>query len=75
MGRALSAEAVVEGTVERSSDQIRMTLRVIDVATGAVLWSDTLTRGARTSLFFRQTLFAPWRRESGRRSDPTRSNV
>ena len=49
-GRALGADAVLGGSVARLSDRIRLKLRLTDVATGRVLWSDDFERNAREVL-------------------------
>ncbi|MGH9881230.1 MAG: winged helix-turn-helix domain-containing protein, partial [Pyrinomonadaceae bacterium] len=38
-GRALGVEAVLEGTVQRDGDNIRVTIRLLRVEDGVVLWS------------------------------------
>jgi TolB-like protein/DNA-binding winged helix-turn-helix (wHTH) protein len=39
-GRRLGADAVVQGSVERTSDKIRLDLRLVDVRTGHQLWAE-----------------------------------
>jgi DNA-binding winged helix-turn-helix (wHTH) protein/TolB-like protein/Tfp pilus assembly protein PilF len=39
VGRALGVEAVLEGTVQHEGDQLRVTMRLLRVADGVVLWS------------------------------------
>jgi TolB-like protein/Flp pilus assembly protein TadD/predicted Ser/Thr protein kinase len=39
-GRALQVEAVLEGSIQRLNDRLRMTVRLINVKDGAVLWAD-----------------------------------
>ena len=39
VGRALSVEAVLEGTVQHEGDLLRVTMRLLRVADGVVLWS------------------------------------
>ena len=41
VGRALSVKSVLEGTVLRAGDSIRVTARLINVADGSSLWSGT----------------------------------
>jgi serine/threonine protein kinase/tetratricopeptide (TPR) repeat protein len=50
IARDLGADAVVEGTLRRSSDRIRLDLRLIGAVGGEVLWSDSFERGARDVL-------------------------
>lgn len=50
IGRALGADAVLGGAVGRSSNRIRLNLRLTEVATGTVLWSDDLEKNARDVL-------------------------
>ncbi len=40
-GRALKVNSVLEGTVQRSGDHIRVTARLINVADGSSLWAGT----------------------------------
>jgi serine/threonine-protein kinase len=40
-GRALNVNAVLEGSVQRAGDRIHVTARLINVADGRSLWSDT----------------------------------
>ncbi|MDQ6939880.1 MAG: tetratricopeptide repeat protein [Verrucomicrobiota bacterium] len=40
-GRELGVSSVLEGSVQRAGDQIRVTARLINVADGRSLWSDT----------------------------------
>ena len=46
----LGADAVIQGTLRRSADRIRLDLRLIDGADGEVLWSDSFERGSRDVL-------------------------
>jgi DNA-binding winged helix-turn-helix (wHTH) protein/TolB-like protein len=41
VGRALNVDAVLEGTVQRSNGRMRVTLRLVDVASGAQVWAGT----------------------------------
>ena len=50
IGRALGADAILSGTVGRSSARIKLSLRLTDVATGRLLWSDDFERNAREVL-------------------------
>ena len=47
IGRTLGADAILHGTVERTSDRIRLSLRLTDVTTGRMLWSDDFERSRR----------------------------
>ncbi len=40
-GRELEVESVLEGSLQRRGDKIRVTVRLLDVSTGASLWSGT----------------------------------
>ncbi|ANY82607.1 hypothetical protein BB934_30505 (plasmid) [Microvirga ossetica] len=42
--RALNADYVVEGTVRRAADRVRITAQLINAATGAHLWADRYDR-------------------------------
>jgi TolB-like protein/Tfp pilus assembly protein PilF len=44
VGRALGVQHVLEGSVRRSGDQIRITAQLIDVSTDTHIWSDTWDR-------------------------------
>ena len=44
IGRELNVDAVMEGSVARSGERIRVTARLIDVATDHTLWADTYER-------------------------------
>jgi TolB-like protein len=46
IGRRLNVQAVLEGSVRRDGDRLRVTAQLIDVATGYHLWSDTFERDA-----------------------------
>jgi TolB-like protein/Tfp pilus assembly protein PilF len=42
VGQALNVRSILEGGVRRSGNRIRITVQLIDVATGYHLWSDTI---------------------------------
>ncbi len=44
IGRDLGAGAVLEGSVQRSGDRLRVTTQLVEVATGYHLWSDRYDR-------------------------------
>ncbi|NNE06402.1 MAG: hypothetical protein HKN15_11825 [Xanthomonadales bacterium] len=44
IGRALNVDHILEGSVRKSGDRIRVTAQLIDVNTDTHLWSDTYTR-------------------------------
>jgi TolB-like protein/Tfp pilus assembly protein PilF len=44
IGRALNVETVLEGSVRKAGDQVRITAQLIDVDSGFHLWSDTYDR-------------------------------
>jgi TolB-like protein len=44
IGRELNVDNVLEGSVRKSGDRIRVTAQLIDVKTDTHLWSDTYTR-------------------------------
>ena len=50
VGRELGVDAVINGTLSRSADRLRLDLRLTDVRRGQVLWSDTFERSARDIL-------------------------
>jgi DNA-binding winged helix-turn-helix (wHTH) protein/TolB-like protein len=41
-GRELGADAIVDGSIQRSEEGLRVTARLLRVADGAVLWADSL---------------------------------
>lgn len=43
-GRELDVEAVVDGTVQIQADDVRLTARLLDVATGESLWAGNFTQ-------------------------------
>jgi DNA-binding winged helix-turn-helix (wHTH) protein/TolB-like protein len=40
MGRLLGLDALVEGTVRKSADRVRITARLVDVHTGKLIWAN-----------------------------------
>jgi len=50
VARALHVDAVVEGTVLRSGDQVRITARLIDARTDGRIWGDSYERHLRDVL-------------------------
>jgi len=42
MGRLLGLDVLVEGTVKRAGDRVRVTSRLVDVHTGKIVWSDSV---------------------------------
>jgi serine/threonine-protein kinase len=50
VARALNVDAVVEGTVLRSGDQVRITARLIDARTGGGIWGASYERDLRDVL-------------------------
>jgi TolB-like protein len=44
IGEALGARTVLEGSVRKSGDRVRITAQLIDVSDGAHMWSDTYDR-------------------------------
>ncbi|HRH41498.1 MAG TPA: tetratricopeptide repeat protein, partial [Pyrinomonadaceae bacterium] len=49
-GKSLNVESVLEGTIQRTSDRIRITAQLINVADGRQIWSDKFEE--RTTDFF-----------------------
>jgi serine/threonine-protein kinase len=49
-GRELGADAVVEGSIQRSGRDLRVTVRLIRVGDGAALWADTFDENS-SSIF------------------------
>jgi serine/threonine-protein kinase len=50
VGRQLRVETVLTGTLERQLERLRISVRLIDVASGRPLWSSTYDRNADTLL-------------------------
>ncbi len=50
VGRVLGVESVVEGSVRRAGDQLRVTVQLIDVASGYHKWSQRFERKVRRRL-------------------------
>jgi len=46
IGRRLNVDAVLEGSVRRAGDRVRVAARLTDVASGFELWSETYDRAA-----------------------------
>ena len=44
IGKALNVNAVLEGSVRKSGERVRITAQLIDVASGTHLWSETYNR-------------------------------
>jgi non-specific serine/threonine protein kinase len=44
IGKSLSADAVMEGSVRKAGNQLRITVQLIDVAEGYTLWSERFDR-------------------------------
>jgi DNA-binding winged helix-turn-helix (wHTH) protein/TolB-like protein/Tfp pilus assembly protein PilF len=40
LGQALGVDAVLDGTVQRSGDRVRVTVQLISIGSGTTLWSD-----------------------------------
>jgi eukaryotic-like serine/threonine-protein kinase len=51
VGRQLGVEAILTGTLARRSGRLLVTAELVEVATGAQLWSDTYDRAAADTLF------------------------
>jgi eukaryotic-like serine/threonine-protein kinase len=41
MGRALGVDAVLEGTVRKAGDHVRVAVDLVNVANGTIIWNDT----------------------------------
>ena len=50
IARELGVDAVVEGSVQREADQVRITAQLIDAATDRHLWADTFERALEGAL-------------------------
>jgi serine/threonine protein kinase len=56
IARELGVDAVVEGTVTRSGDRVRITAQLIDARTDAHLWAETYQRDVRDVLSLQDEL-------------------
>jgi TolB-like protein/Flp pilus assembly protein TadD len=56
IARELHVDAVVEGSVSRSGDRLRVRARLIHAATGELLWADTFERGVSDVLALQEDL-------------------
>ncbi|MFQ5932977.1 MAG: tetratricopeptide repeat protein, partial [Nitrospiraceae bacterium] len=52
VGRELGARYVLEGSVRRSADKIRVTAQLVDTTTGAHLWAETYERDLNATNIF-----------------------
>jgi TolB-like protein/DNA-binding winged helix-turn-helix (wHTH) protein len=50
IGRQLKVEAVIQGTVLRSGDWVRVNAQLVDIGTGRLLWADSYQRDLRDVL-------------------------
>jgi adenylate cyclase len=50
IGRLLGVQAIVEGSVRREGDRVRVSTKLVDVATGYQIWGDTF-EGDATDVF------------------------
>ena len=55
-GRALEVEAVLEGSIQRIGDDVRINARLLRVNDGAMIWSDTFDDKYRNILVLQSTL-------------------
>ncbi|MEO7455722.1 MAG: hypothetical protein ABIY52_05625 [Gemmatimonadaceae bacterium] len=56
VGRELNVAAIIEGTVRRSGDRVRITAQLTSTSEGEVLWADSFER-ASTDVFAAQDAF------------------
>jgi non-specific serine/threonine protein kinase len=56
IGRMLDADAVLEGTVSRLDNRIRVAAQLIEVSTDAVLWADTYERSLSGAFMLQREL-------------------
>jgi TolB-like protein len=52
IGAELGVDTIVEGAVQRSGDQVRITVQLIDAATDEHIWADTYDRALNISNIF-----------------------
>jgi TolB-like protein/tetratricopeptide (TPR) repeat protein len=63
IGHALGAAYIVEGSVRRSGDRVRVTAQLIDSSTGLHRWSETYDRSAGDTLAIQEEIAASIGRE------------
>ena len=56
VGRSLGAEYVVEGSVRRAGDRVRITAQLVDAANGLHLWAERYDRALKTCSLSRRRL-------------------
>ncbi len=50
VGTKLGVDSVLEGTIYRNSDEVRVTMRLIDVGDGKIIWSGQFEKAVREEL-------------------------
>lgn len=55
-GRTLGVDAVLAGSVQRTADQIRVTVQLIDIGDGHVMWGDTFNEQLKDLLRVQDTI-------------------
>src|SRR5262249_41230441 len=66
IGRELNVDAVVEGTVQRSGDRIRITAQLIQASTDMHLWAESYERDLREVLQLQQEVATDIAQQIGR---------
>jgi serine/threonine-protein kinase len=56
VGRSLGVDAVLEGSVRREQDRFRVTVQLIDVASGFHLWAETFDRSGPDTLAHQRSI-------------------
>ena len=56
VGHRLGVGAVLEGSVQRDADQVRVTARLVDVASDSVLWDGEYNSQLRNVLFLQDSI-------------------
>jgi TolB-like protein len=51
-GRELQVEAVLDGSTQRVGDRLRVTVRLLDIKDGAVIWADKFDAAEKSADFF-----------------------
>lgn len=72
IGRRLNVDAVVEGTVMRAGDRVRLTAQLVQVATDEHLWADRYDRELRDVLALQDELARAIARQISGRLPPPR---
>jgi DNA-binding winged helix-turn-helix (wHTH) protein/TolB-like protein len=71
MGRLLGLDVLIEGTVQRLDDRLRLTARLVDVHTGRVIWAETYDERADDPGQAQEAVGRAVTAEAGKRLNPS----